>query len=362
MARRRGGRWPRYVPVAERKAAAAREMQSLAKTGKDINPVTVSGRAIASTFWGKSWCVHLEKFSDYSNRLPRGRTYVRNGSVVDLAIETGRIEALVNGSSMYRIDISISPLPKKKWTALKAQCAGGISSALELLQGKISDNVMQSVCDRDSGLFPSPAEIKLSCDCPDWADLCKHLAAVLYGVGARLDESPELLFKLRGVDYQELISAELAIDVGPAESELTGDLGDIFGIDLDDSVEIDLAPQAAGNKSKRKARRKVGSSALSTVKAKPARKKKQPEKSQAAGSEINISRGIRASHIKKLRKVCELSESDFAVLTGKSVTAVRSWESRAGVLNLQRASQQALQSVFSMTPAEMKKKLSKAGR
>ena len=181
------GEWSPYVPVAKRRARAARAINKLRQKGTEIEPIEVQGRKIARTFWGEAWCSHLEKFSDYENRLPRGRTYVRNGSVCHLAISKGKVEAMVSGSKLYRVDISISPLSVNKWKNLRKKCTGQIGSMLELLQGRFSDHVMEIVTDQNQGLFPNPGEIKLACDCPDWAEMCKHIAAVLYGVGARLD-------------------------------------------------------------------------------------------------------------------------------------------------------------------------------
>lgn len=230
--------WAPYVPVAERRRRAMRKMKSLRKKGVDVQPIQIEGRKIAKTFWGQAWCDHLESFSDYENRLPRGRTYVRNGSVCHLAISKGKIKAKVAGSSLYNIRIKINTLPGKKWKAVKRQCGGQIGSLIELLQGSLSDNVMQVVTDRKNGLFPLPDEISLDCDCPDWAVMCKHVAAVLYGVGARLDEKPELLFKLRGVDHEELIDADAEAAVSAATSKgkskrlETVDLSDVFGIDI----------------------------------------------------------------------------------------------------------------------------------
>jgi len=231
-----------YVPVAQRRAAAAREVAKRAKSGATVSPVHIDGRAIATTFWGKAWCTNLEGYSDFENRLPRGRTYVRNGSVVDLKIEKGRITALVSGSELYEIKIDISPLPKTQWVALKTHCAGEIGTLVELLQGKLSNAVMETVTDRKQGLFPKPTEIKMQCSCPDYAGMCKHVAATMYGVGNRLDSSPELLFKLRAVDHLELI--EQAIPAAPTKGKgksgpptiATSDLGAIFGIELDDDV------------------------------------------------------------------------------------------------------------------------------
>jgi uncharacterized Zn finger protein len=195
-----------YVSVGQRRANALREVKKLAKKGHKTSPVEIAGRIIASTFWGKAWCDNLESYSDFSNRLPRGRTYVRNGSVVDLQIEPGKVTSLVSGSSLYRITIKIKPLASGCWKNVKSQCGGQIGSLVELLQGKLSKGVMEIVTRRDDGMFPSPAEIEMSCSCPDWAGMCKHVAATLYGIGNRLDHQPELLFKLRQVDHLELIA------------------------------------------------------------------------------------------------------------------------------------------------------------
>jgi uncharacterized Zn finger protein len=231
--------WRPYVPVAERRRRAMRKMEALRKKGVDIQPIEIEGRKIAKTFWGQAWCDHLESFSDYENRLPRGRTYVRNGSVCHLAIAKGKIEAKVAGSEIYNLRVQIKTLPTKKWSAVKRRCAGQIGSLLELLQGNLSDNVMEVVTDRSNGLFPLPGEISFDCDCPDWAVMCKHVAAVLYGVGARLDEKPELLFKLRGVNHEELIETDAGAALSAATSSgkskrlAEGDLADVFGIDID---------------------------------------------------------------------------------------------------------------------------------
>lgn len=249
-----------YVSVAKRRAQAAKQMERLRKKGADVQPVCIEGRKIATTFWGSAWCEHLEKFSDYANRLPRGRTYVRNGSVCHLGIKEGTIEAKVSGSEIYNIKIKIKTLPADKWKKLKAQCAGQVGSMLELLQGKISKEVMAIVTDRDKGLFPSPKEINLDCSCPDWATMCKHVAAVLYGVGARLDKQPELLFLLRGVDHAELVSEETAKAVVKRATGKKGrtldesSLSDVFGIELGEpDVEQPVSPKKPVKASKKKA-------------------------------------------------------------------------------------------------------------
>jgi uncharacterized Zn finger protein len=233
-----GWGWKPYVPVAERRRRALREMEKRRKQGHVVAPVSIEGRIIARTFWGKAWCENLERYSDYENRLPRGRSYVRNGSVVHLEITPGAIEAYVSGSELYRVTLKVAPVEKTKWKAICKDCAGGIDSLVELLQGRLSQAVMERICRQSQGLFPSPAEIKLKCSCPDWADMCKHVAAVLYGIGARFDHQPELLFRLRAVDEMELIaSASTAAPLtkqGPASGKLLvgEDLAAIFGIDM----------------------------------------------------------------------------------------------------------------------------------
>lgn len=227
-----------YVSVAERRRNAAREMQKLKKNGHPVSPVVIEGRTIARTFWGKAWCDNLERYSDYANRVPRGRTYVRNGSVVDLQIAAGEVSAMVSGSELYKVAVKVSAVPKPRWTSICADSAGAIDSLVELLQGRFAKGVMERICAQKTGLFPAPSEIQFSCSCPDVASMCKHIAAVLYGIGARLDVQPELLFKLRRVDEKDLIANAgngLRLSKrGPAEAKVLADdgLAALFGLDL----------------------------------------------------------------------------------------------------------------------------------
>jgi len=229
-----------YVPVAQRKLTAQRELAKLAKrTGVQPSPVTIEGRKIAQTFWGQAWCDNLERYSDFASRLPRGRTYVRNGSVVDLRVEPGRIGAHVAGSELYQIDIAIRALAPARWKAVKKACTGKIGSLVSLLRGELAGPVLE-VLTRAGGLFPEPREIDMSCSCPDIAGLCKHLAATLYGVGARLDTRPELFFVLRQVDQGELISAATgsalpAVKRGRGGKRIArSKLSSVFGIEIDE--------------------------------------------------------------------------------------------------------------------------------
>jgi uncharacterized Zn finger protein len=237
---------------------AAGEMAKLKKRGVPCSPVVVEGRAIAKTFWGKSWCENLERYSDYENRLPRGRTYVRNGSVIDLQIGPGEINALVSGSSIYKVKVKVAPVAKARWQSICKDCAGAIDSLIELLQGRLSKAVMERVCQQKTGLFPSPNEIQLSCSCPDWADMCKHVAAVLYGIGARLDEKPDLLFRLHNVDEKELISGAgkglSQAKAAPRGGKVLGgeDLSALFGLDMEQETgpralkRVPAAPRGKG--------------------------------------------------------------------------------------------------------------------
>jgi uncharacterized Zn finger protein len=240
-----------YVPVAKRRQQAAREMEKLKKKGHAVSPVVIEGRKIAQSFWGKAWCENLERYSDYTNRLPRGRTYVRNGSVVDLQIERGQVRAMVSGSSIYKVKIDIGTVPPPRWQAICKDCVGSIGSLVELLSGKLSKHVMERVCREGDGLFPAPKEIKMSCSCPDGARMCKHVAAALYGAGARLDAAPDLLFTLRGVDRSELIAdagADLPMTrTGVAKERILADVdvAALFGVEM---APAPSAPEAEDTK------------------------------------------------------------------------------------------------------------------
>src|SRR6202167_6828749 len=203
-------------------------MDKRRKKGHDVSPVMVEGRTIVKTFWGKSWCDNLENYSDYANRLPRGRTYVRNGSVIDLQVSIGKIHAKVMGSYLYEVDIKIKPMSSAKWKNLLKACYGKIDSLVELLQGKFSDGVMAMIIDQNNGLFPRPNEIEMECNCPYGAEMCKHTAAVLYGIDASLDRSPEHLFTLRHVDHLELIVQASAKEIITLFQPNTDDIVDSY--------------------------------------------------------------------------------------------------------------------------------------
>jgi uncharacterized Zn finger protein len=308
-------------------------MKKLRSKGMEIEPIEIQqGRKIAHTFWGEAWCKHLERFSDFANRLPRGRTYVRNGSVCHLAIKKGKIEAIVSGSELYKVDIHIAPLSSAKWKNVRKQCAGHIGSILELLQGQLSRQVMEIVTDPANGLFPEPGDIKLHCNCPDWADMCKHVAAVLYGIGARLDKNPELLFLLRKVDHQQLISADLDIQTattgeGKQRRLANQNLSKLFGIELEDTTP----PTKKRKPSQRNTTRKE----LMTV----SEKSRTGNAKAAPGKSTFTPTG---AAVVRLRKEFEMTRTQFAELIGVSPQTVANWETKRGRLTLQQRTLTAL--------------------
>lgn len=340
--------WRPYVSVAQKRANAMKKIEKMRKKGVIIQPIEIEGRTIAKSFWGKAWCDHLESFSDFENRLPRGRTYVRNGSVCHLEINEGQIEAMVSGSKLYNVSIEIKPLKTSFWKAIKQHCSGKIGSMLELLKGHLSDHVMSIVTDRAKGLMPQPGEIKLNCSCPDWADMCKHVAAVLYGVGSRLDSLPELLFKLRGVDAAELISADIALpasDAALAGKTIAEDrISDVFGIDITDNndedqkhiipVKTEKSPRKTSVRVKKviNKRKRIAE----TVKSKP-----EP---LSATKNKNIQ--FTGKSIAALRNQLKLTVPQFARQADVSPTTVYKWEKTRGKLNIQARLLNTLTSLY----------------
>ena len=249
--------WKPYVSVAERRRKAEKAAVKAKKAGANLSPIAPIRGAIARTFWGKAWCDNLERYGDYANRLPRGRTYARNGAVIDLAIGPGEVRAQVMGSRLYRVEVRVAAVAKKHWNAIGTECVGSIDSMIELLQGTFSNAVMQRLCRSGDGLFPAPKEIEFTCSCPDWASMCKHVAAVLYGVGARLDQRPELLFELRRVESKDLLAQAGAGLAKPTKVVPTARvldksaLADVFGIEMaDDATPAKSTKRTAGKGAK----------------------------------------------------------------------------------------------------------------
>lgn len=203
--------YPRFTqPSAEElRANAYASAESAKKKGTLYHPAIprTSGGEICTTWWGQAWCRNLERYADYSNRLGRGRRYVRTGTVIDLDIGEGLVTAKVQGSrsTPYNVTIRIKPLPEEKYQQIMSRCSEKIENLEDLVHGKFPEALKDTFLSKD-GLFPSPGEISFSCSCPDWASMCKHVAAVMYGVGVRLDENPFYFFKLRSIDVDKLIA------------------------------------------------------------------------------------------------------------------------------------------------------------
>ena len=344
--------WAPYVPVAARRAKALKQLEKMKKKGLKVQPVQLTGRKIADSFWGKGWCDHMESFGDYANRLPRGRTYVRNGSVCHLEIKPGRIEAIVSGSSLYNVSITIFPLALHKWKTVKAACTGRIGSLIDLLRGKLDRGVMEVVSDRKEGLFPLPGEIKFDCDCPDSAGMCKHIAAVLYGVGTRLDHSPELLFLLRGVNHEELVDVSTAVmgvaKTGTSRRRIAASgLADVFGIEIAEVGEG--APAATSTKKMAvsgKAPEKSASTTKILKKISPAPSKSRKKTSGGA----SFPEPLTGDAISAWRSSLGETQVVFAARFQVTAASISQWEKKGkNVIGVQVRTLSALRMVWEMT-------------
>lgn len=154
--------YPEHLTADARRRGAAEAVAALRRAGRAISPVVVRGRVLATSPQGRAWCASIDELAEVQGtRLASGRSYVRSGSVVDLQVEPGVIRALVQGTELYEVEVRV-------------------------------DAPVQPP------LFPSPGAITATCTCPDDAPVCKHAAAALYAVGARLDHDPRALARLRG--------------------------------------------------------------------------------------------------------------------------------------------------------------------
>ncbi|MFH1153838.1 MAG: hypothetical protein V1793_08480 [Pseudomonadota bacterium] len=240
--------YPRYVSVAEKRAKAEKKLKQLMKKNPGLAPVIPRGNSLAESWWGKAWNKNLEDYADYSNRIGRGRSYVKHGAVLDLKIEPGTITSLVQGSAArpYQVEISIKPVKKSVWDTIIEDCRGAIDSLEALLDGTLPKAMETVLTRRGNGIFPSPQEIRFDCSCPDWASMCKHVAATLYGVGARLDSDPSLFFLLRKVNMDDLVSSVVRTEAdgllkkaGSRKSARIirdADLSSEFGIEFEDDA------------------------------------------------------------------------------------------------------------------------------
>jgi uncharacterized Zn finger protein len=305
-------RFPRSKSVAEKKADAAAKLKQLKKTMPNIKPVVIEGKALAKTWWGKSWNNNLERYADYENRIERGRSYVRHGAVLDLQISPGKVRALVQGSDTepYEVLIGIKDIPKTHWKKIQQQCKGQLKSLQDLLAGTFPQPLADIFFNQKNGLFPGPKSISFDCSCPDWASMCKHVAAVLYGIGARFDEDPSLFFKLRGVNTEDLISRAVADTADNLLAKTKkksakviddADLSNIFGINMDLQPEFGKkaipAPPAktAGTK-----KRTAADTVVAAVNSPKGRKKASPQGTATAHVAELIAAGTTGINIEKL--------------------------------------------------------------
>ena len=324
-------RFPKYVRVADKKAKAAKKLKQLKKKRPDIQPIIIQGNTLAKTWWGKSWNNNLTKYADYSNRVGRGRSYLRHGAVLDLKIESGTVQALVQGSTSepYRVKISIKKVSKANWKNIKEACLGKIDSLQELLLGKFPKALAETFTSKEHGLFPSPDEIEFYCSCPDWAYMCKHVAATLFGIGSRLDDDPMLFFKLRGIDGNDLVAQAVKDNTNKLLEKAKKktkrvldniDISDVFGIDMD-------------------------ADPIGTTNEKPDSKKHIPDKSTKSKANKKNKKRAKQSNTVKNKKIeakpvlSKADEIDMILKTikrARKVIDITTLQKRTGIENKQR--------------------------
>ncbi len=348
--------YPRYVPVDEQRARAVSEIQDLRARGVSVQPIELRGRTIARNFWGRRWCEHLESFSEHAARLAHGRAYVRSGSICHLAVEPGGVDALVSGSALYRVTIRVRQLETRVWTAIRRACAGRMGSLADLHEGRLPEPVAAVLTSRVAGVFPQPGEIVPSCECKDRAAMCKHAAAVLSGVGSRLDDRPELLFRLRGVDETELLSGEPApaedgaaagaagFEVGngrsPTAAVLTGSPAEGWpGPDASAAEPAGPAEAPPPRRVKKTLTYRPPTPAAGLPRAAPAR-------ALARAADDALVFEPTGELVADLRAQCGCSVAEFADLLQVTPTSVRRWESLSGSLNLHARPRDALLALF----------------
>ena len=327
--------YPRYVPVDAQRARTVTEIHDLRARGVNVQPIELRGRAIARGFWARHWCAHLESCADYESRLPRGRPYVRSGAVCHLEVEAGRVEAMVVGSALQQVVVRVEALDEPIWKAIRLACARRIGSLDELLAGRLPDDVANVLTRRKGSLLPMPPEIDVACDCPHLTTMCAHAAAVLYGIGSRLDNSPELLFRLRGVDAAELLGADRLRSRPLPRTDAVADREPrkISGLHVRAGASTADEPPPPAGAGHRHGTPRRGPTAATIVSASAA--------SEGAGAAAT---GFRFSGelVGRLRERTGFSVVDFATLLQVSAATVQRWESTPGPLTLRASTQEGL--------------------
>lgn len=165
--------------------------------------------AIGETWWSKRWISVLESFN-MGTRLTRGRSYARQGQVISIDVELGQVKAKVQGSmpKPYNVKIGLQPLSSQDWEKVIEAMASQALFAAKLLAGEMPQNIEEAFGAVHLSLFPtSLKDLDTKCSCPDYANPCKHIAAVYYLLAERFDEDPFLIFKLRGRTKEQIIAA-----------------------------------------------------------------------------------------------------------------------------------------------------------
>jgi len=329
-------RFPKYVSVAEKKASATKKRNMLKKKDPSIQPVIVQGRTLAKTWWGKAWNDNLTKYADFENRVGRGRSYLRHGAVLDLKIKEGEVAALVQGGDYepYEIQIAIQKISKSTWKDIKSSCVGKIESLQELLHGKFPKDLADIFTSKNSGLFPAPKAINFSCSCPDWASMCKHVAAVLYGIGTRFDDDPMLFFKLRGVDGNELVAQAVKENTNQLLERAKNkskrviddiDISDVFGIDMESAPDssVQKPDNSVQKLSKKKSlKSKVNKNRLKNKTTEKKRPKKKIQKKAPVTNQQKTTKQSQVNELDIILKVIKRSRKGIDISTLQKRTGI----------------------------------------
>ncbi len=230
-----------YETKAEKRRRIGEKLERLRKTDPNIAPLTIEGNTLAKSWWGKAWGKNLESYADYKSRLSRGKNYVKQGAILDLKIEEGKVNSKISGSGskIYDCEIHIERLSDERLKKILEHCQNKISTLDALLTGDFSEELLELFQDKSYGLFPSPDEISFRCDCPDVANICKHVAATLYAIGTKFDDDPMFFFELRQIESENLIqkSVEKKLEnmlehVGKKTSRTmdASKISDVFGL------------------------------------------------------------------------------------------------------------------------------------
>ena len=218
---------PRLKAADLEKLAATRLAEYLAE-GEELHPVVNKTRKLAKNFWGSAWMKQLALCESGGMCLAPGRTLLRHACVLHVDIQPGSISALVSAEEVFEVELKLESLDEERLERLAATCSGHIDSLLSLMQGKVDEAVLLQLCHPENGLLPTPEDWRMHCTCPDWAEPCPHAAAAIYAAGCLIDEKPELLFTLRGIQPEALLSAPAPTNEIDADK-----LSAMFGIDLD---------------------------------------------------------------------------------------------------------------------------------